>query len=513
MNTAMEYLLLSTLSYANFRNRDKGKTIEELFYGDEETRKRIMKNAKSFLSEESRPHLFEFFKETFREWEIYHVDNRTESGRNFYSKASGFYAVVFKKKDRYVISYRGSERFPLEDAYKDFIETDLLLGMGKRPKQFMEGYEVYTDVLSMVNEDGETISLTGHSLGGGIAQFVALMADKDGHRVPYTCTWNAVGINKSGIIGVDDFIDFDSSLREVYPFKKEEIGVLLNLKESYLDFLVRDLRKRGYIKDRGNVKVDDTTLISHEVTPEIIEEFVKYTKLDKQLSSFSIGTRRALFQDKDFVKRLLTLPSLKKNLLDAKMFIEKIKENTAYREVIVNFCHSKDLTVSLFNHLGSVYLIDKEFEEKEVKASSFFKNIFLFTKSVKDYHFEDVFLPFLVTEGDNRGRFSHHLNINYIVSILRKVIHFNRQEDRELLIRYYKLEEVAKEDVPHLKTLLLNGVRRSKDDILYSDQAMGAIEKFDAEDLKLTWNRMKNKLVSPYEATDLYDIITFRHLS
>lgn len=509
MNTAMEYLLLSTLSYADFSNEDKGRTIEELFYGEEETRKRIMKNAKSFLSEESRPHLFEFFKETFREWEIYYVDNRTENGRNFYSKASGFYAVVFRKKDSYVISYRGSERYPLEDAYKDFIETDLLLGMGKRPKQFMEGYEVYEDVLAMVKENGETISLTGHSLGGGIAQFVALMADKDGHKVPYTCTWNAVGINKSGIVGVDDFIDFDTSLREVYPFKKEEIGVLLSLKESYLDFLVKDLRKRGYIKDRGNVKVDETTLVTHEVTPEIIEEFVKYTKLDKQISGFSITTRRALFQDQDFVKRLLTLPSLKNNLLDAKMFIDKIKENTAYREVIVNFCHSKDLTVSLFNHVGSVYLIDKEFEEKEVKSSSFFKNIFLFTKSVKDYHFENVFLPFLVTEGDNRGRFSHHLNIDYIVSILRKVIHFGRQEDRELLIRYYKLEEIEKEDVAYFKELLLEGLRRSKDDILYSDQAMEAIEKFETEDLKLTWKRMKDKLVSPYEARDLYDIITF----
>ena len=70
MNTAMEYLLLSTLSYGDFSDMDRGKTLEELFYGGEESRKRIMKNARSFLMDESFPHLFEFFKEVFREWEV-----------------------------------------------------------------------------------------------------------------------------------------------------------------------------------------------------------------------------------------------------------------------------------------------------------------------------------------------------------------------------------------------------------------------------------------------------------
>lgn len=513
MNTAMEYLLLSTLSYANFSNRDRGVTLEELFYGGEERRNRIVKHVRSFLSKESSPHLFEFFREVFREWEVYYVDNRTESGRNFYAKASGFYAVVFKKGEKYVISYRGSERFPLEDAYKDFIETDLLLGMGKRPKQFLEGFEVYEHLVEMLQGEAEKITLTGHSLGGGIAQFVALMADKKGYEIPYTVTWNAVGINKSGIIGVDDFIDFDRAIGEVHPFKKEEAGVLTQLKEGYMDFLMKEFKKKGYIKDRGNVRVDEGSLVVHEVTQEVVEDFIKQTKLEKLVGGFSISTRRALFKDQDFIKNLLSLPDLSKNLMEAKSFLNKLSENKAYNELVINFCHSKDLTTSLFNHVGSVYLVDKDFEEKEVKGSGFFKNIFLFTKSVKDYHFEDVFLPFLVTMGEKRGKFSQHLNIDYIASLMRKVIHLEREEDKELLIRYYKRENLNKESVEEIKKLLCDALRRSKDDLLYAEQGVAAIEKFEDEDVKLTWERIKEKLVSPYEATDIYDIILFSNPS
>ncbi len=513
MNSAMEYLLLSTLSYGDFSNMDRGKTLEELFYGGVESRERIMKNSKGFLTDESAPHLFEFFKEVFREWEVYYVDNRTEHGKNFYSKASGFYAVVFKNKDKYIISYRGSERFPLEDAYKDFVETDLLLGMGKRPQQFMEGFEVYEDLLEMLPGESENISITGHSLGGGIAQFVAIMADKNGYTIPYTCTWNAVGINKSGIIGVDDFIDFDEAIREIYPFKNEEIGALLGFKEAYMEFLMKELKKKGYIKDRGNVRVTNGALVHHEIKPENIDEFVKSTKLNKHLSNLSIATRRGLFKDQEFVRSLLTLPKLGKSLLDAKNLIEKIKDNKAYEDVVVNFCHSKDLTISLFNHVGSVYLIDRGFEQKEIRNTGFMKNIFLFTKSVKDYHLENVFLPFIVTEGSRRGRFSRHLNIDFITSLLRKVIHFAGEEDRALLIRYYKRESVQGEGAEEIKKLLLESVGRSRENLLYREQAVKAIENFNAGEVKIIWEKLKEKLVSPYEATDLYDVILFKHPS
>ena len=76
-------------------------------------------------------------------------------------------------------------------AYRDFIENDLLLSFGKRPPQFDEGYKFYIKLVKN-GFNPINIRLTGHSLGGGIAQYVAVMSQKDGSIVPNTCTWNSV---------------------------------------------------------------------------------------------------------------------------------------------------------------------------------------------------------------------------------------------------------------------------------------------------------------------------------
>ena len=45
------------------------------------------------------------------------------------------------------------------------------------------------------------------------------------------------------------------------------------------------------------------------------------------------------------------------------------------------------------------------------------------------------------------------------------------------------------------------------------DPAVKEIENFNAAEIKVIWEKMKGKLVSPYEATDLHDVILFRHSS
>lgn len=326
MNTAMEFLLLSMLSYGDFSEEDYGKTLEELLFGDEKSRERIVNNEGILLTKDNYHLLFDYFKEFLREWEIFHVDNRTVSGKNFYSKASGFYAVAFKKKNKFVISFRGSETYPVEDAYRDFIETDLLIGMGKRPKQFEDGLEVYETIARSDEVEIENISITGHSLGGGIAQFVAVMADKKGYTVPYTCTWNAVGINKNGIIGIDDFINFEDMLKGIYPFSEREMGYLVQMKDLFMGFLFRELKKMGHIKDRETVKLKEDEIIEFNITDAFIEDFIKYIKFDRYIISFDMTTRRDLFRDHNFVKKLFQIPEFSKWLLEAKEFIMKIKK-------------------------------------------------------------------------------------------------------------------------------------------------------------------------------------------
>ncbi|WP_372713707.1 hypothetical protein [Ilyobacter sp.] len=504
MNTAMEFLLLSMLSYGDFSEEDYGKTLEELLFGDEKSRERIVNNEGILLTKDNYHLLFDYFKEFLRAWEIFHVDNRTVTGKNFYSKASGFYAVTFRKKDKFVISYRGSESYPVEDAYRDFIETDLLIGMGKRPKQFEDGIEVYETIARSEEVEIENISITGHSLGGGIAQFVAVMADKEGYTIPYTCTWNAVGINKSGIIGVDDFIDFEEMLRGIYPFSEREMGYLAQMKDMFMSFLFRELKKMGCIKDRETIKLKENELVEFNITDAFIDDFIKYIKFDKYIISFDMSTRRELFRDHNFVRKLFQIPEFSKWLLEAKEFIKKMKENKAYEDVIVNFCHSKDMTTSLFKHIGSVYLVDQDFIKKDVKRRSFFKNFFILTKYVKEYHFEDVFLPYLITEGEKRGRFSNNLNIDFIASSVRKLIYLEDYVANDLLVKYYSLEQ-SEGDEERVKELIINGMKNSKDELIYKEQLLLSLEKLEKAEVKVLWDKVIEKMVSPYKPKDIYD--------
>jgi hypothetical protein len=509
MNTAMEFLLLSMMSYGNFSQEDYGKTLEELLFGGENSRERIINHEGILLTKQNYQLLFDYYKDILREWTIFHVDNRTVTGKNFYSKATGFYAVTFKKTDKFVISFRGSETYPLEDAYRDFIEADLLLGMGKRPKQFDDGMEVYEGIVKSPDVEAENISITGHSLGGGIAQFVAMMADKKGYVMPYTCTWNAIGINKNGIIGIDDFIDFEALLRGVYDFNNREIGYLSQMESLFREFLFKELKKSGYIKDRETVKLKDEELVEFNLTDGFIDDFVKYAKLDKWITSFKISTRRDLFLNHNFVRKLFQSPEISKWLLEAKEFTEKVKDNSAYEDVIVNFCHSKDLTTSFFKHLGSVYLVDQDFIKKDTPRKNFFKSLFILTKSVKEYHFEDVFLPYLITHGEKRGRFSSELNIDFIASSVRKFIYHEDCVEKELLIKYYSFERVIGEE-EKFKDLILKGMRKTKEELIYKEQIITALGKFEKAEFEILWEKVHEKIVSPYKPRDIYDAMIYK---
>lgn len=175
MHTAKEYIMLSILSYCNFNESECGKTILEIFQQD--TTKSIFNGTFIIIEPKYDKFFLDYFKDILNEWKVYYVDNRT--AQNPFSTNTGFYSVVFKKKDSYVVAFRGSEKYPLEDAYKDFIETDLALGLGKIPQQFYEGVEVYYKLVKDFKIPHDKISLTGHSLGGGIAQYTVLIGIGD----------------------------------------------------------------------------------------------------------------------------------------------------------------------------------------------------------------------------------------------------------------------------------------------------------------------------------------------
>ena len=501
MQTSKEYLLFSILSYYNLTDEVKGQFLINSLEGIDFGRS-ISTNANLFR-DDAYGRCTEYFMNELESWKIYDIDNRTGSGGNGKSK-SGFFAIVFNKGDEYVISYRGSETYPFEEAYRDFIETDLRIGMGKKPLQFWEGLEVFEDLLSK-GIPFENISITGHSLGGGIAQFAAVMLYKKYKKVPRVCTWNAVGINRDGIIGVEDFIDYEKILDSCH-MTEEEKEIFKDFKESYLEFFLKELKKYKVIKDNRTVLIDKYSTFYFQIDDMFVEALSKQTNFKEILNKLSLERRRELLLNEEIIDKLFQIDNLTELLYEAVGFIKILNENKVFENNVVNFCHSKDLVSFLFPHIGTTYQADLNFMKKDAGKSSFFRNFSIFKKSVQSYHFEDVFIPFITSS----GAFADFLSINYISSVLRKVIYLEYTFTKEFLGLYFMRTEITEENFQNFKTSIINGIEKTGDDILYKDKAKAKIQLMDYEELKTLWEKTIEKIPSPYISQDIYDLIVFR---
>lgn len=505
MQRAKDYLLLSVLSYCNFSQEDYGKIIGDIYTSKDYNK--IKNDGFYFCNDETRHLFYDFFKDILSNWEVFYIDDRrAKTG----SEATGFYSVVFKNNvnGSYVISYRGSEKYPIEDAYKDFIETDLKIGVGVKPKQFFNGLEVFNKIYEEFEIPKEKISLTGHSLGGGICQFVSMMVDKQRGFIPYTCTWNAVGINRDGIINLLDFFDYDKIIDklDLDPIEKD---IFLEFKEDYLSFFLKELKKGKIVKDNHTLLIEKESDISPEVDENLIKSLFKSTNIDNILKKLSDNTKDDLLENNRVFNALFKVDNLAHELFEAEYFIRRVKNNKVYEENVVNFCHSEDLTISLFPHIGSVYQVDKGFIKKEIKKKTIFSSFLFFTKSVQEYHYQDIFLPFIEVEGERKGMFSKKLSVEYLGTIVRKIFTIEYCVEKELLADYYSLVEINNENYKKIKTQVLQGMKKCGDDLLYKTHAYNQLKSMDQETFTRVWENTKLKLASPYRIQDIYDLILF----
>ncbi|MDP0489200.1 MAG: hypothetical protein Q7K36_06755, partial [Fusobacterium sp. JB020] len=350
MHNSREYLFLGILAYFNFPKNSIGKTIAEALKEMDlkklSTNDNLLKNDVYFRGEK-------FFSKEMNDWIIHKIENRT--GKSSQKVKSGFYAVVFKRKDDYVISYRGSETSPLKEAYRDFIETDLLIGLGKRPLQFFEGVEVFE---GLIKEDIKLnqISLTGHSLGGGIAQFVAIMAYKKYMKIPLTYTWNSVGIKRDGIVNFDDFFEYEKILDKCGLTKDEKL-IFNDFKESYNNFIIKELKKNKIIRDRKTLLVDKSYDFQFDMTQEFVDSISKQTNLKEILKRLPFKRRKELFLNENFLGKFFQIEKIVEKIYSAIKLQELINENEIFKGKIINFCHSKDLVSFLFPHIGTTYQV------------------------------------------------------------------------------------------------------------------------------------------------------------
>ena len=136
-------------------------------------------------------------------WEVItDVDGVGSDG--VFSAWAGFQAVAYKNTStkEIIIAYRGT------DSLLDVIYSDAQIAFNLTPQQVNPAIQFYDSIYNNFQDEGYTISITGHSLGGTLAQYVA--AQKQVSAV----TFNAPGVsmptggNASGIINYVNMNDF-----------------------------------------------------------------------------------------------------------------------------------------------------------------------------------------------------------------------------------------------------------------------------------------------------------------
>lgn len=125
----------------------------------------------------------------FKGWQfIYSADNIKlfKERYDLEVENNGFFACAFMKDNDIVIAYRGTEPDTIED-----IITDLEIGfLNHSHSQLVCAYLFLEHIHSLYPD--KNINITGHSLGGCLAQYAFVCTNK---KYP-TVTWNALGVGK-----------------------------------------------------------------------------------------------------------------------------------------------------------------------------------------------------------------------------------------------------------------------------------------------------------------------------
>ncbi len=151
------------------------------------------------------------------------------------NKKNGFYGRVSQYDNKVVISYRGS------DEAKDWTHSNANMGARQMPSQIQDARELYNEVKKDYPK-GTEIIVTGHSLGGSLAQIVAAENEKDGVK--------AVTLNA---YGTKDIINSDKPYPNIVNYGNIEDGIFhMNIDKQVGEVFYTDNRQNpkgidGYV--------------------------------------------------------------------------------------------------------------------------------------------------------------------------------------------------------------------------------------------------------------------------
>lgn len=167
---------------------------------------KIKKLAAFFADEVYRSYQIQYISVQYNneEWIIIHELHKNDP------KESGFDGAVYlnTKTGQLVVAFRGTEFTADERGWRDAIKNDVLgFGYNKEPEQYKDAENVLKEAIKILNRgewintitderytfssDPSNLIITGHSLGGGLAQ---LIGAQDAYKQYEVHTFNAIGV-------------------------------------------------------------------------------------------------------------------------------------------------------------------------------------------------------------------------------------------------------------------------------------------------------------------------------